>query len=102
MTSSTTSTNLCAGYEPIAGYKLEQLIGRGGFGEVWRSEAPGGLHKAVKFVYGATDQHRAVRELRSLERIKGVHHPFLLTLERFGVVDDRLVIVTELADGSLE
>ncbi len=95
-------SNICAGYEPISGYKLEQLIGRGGFGEVWRSEAPGGLRKAVKFVYGATDQHRAIRELRSLERIKGVHHPFLLTLERFGVVDERLVIVTELADGSLE
>jgi len=102
MTTTTINSNICAGYEPITGYKLEQLIGRGGFGEVWRSEAPGGLHKAVKFVYGATDQHRAVRELRSLERIKGVHHPFLLTLERFGVVDERLVIVTELADGSLE
>jgi hypothetical protein len=102
MSPTTTNSKICAGYEPIAGYKLEELIGRGGFGEVWRSEAPGGLHKAVKFVYGATDQHRAVRELRSLERIKGVHHPFLLTLERFGIVDERLVIVTELADGSLE
>jgi len=96
------NTTICRGYEPIVGYKLEKLIGRGGFGEVWLSEAPGGLHKAVKFVFGATDEQRAVRELRSLERIKGVHHPFLLTLERFGVVDDRLVIVTELADGSLE
>lgn len=102
MTKTDTNSKIQPGYEPIAGYKLEQLIGRGGFGEVWRSEAPGGLHKAVKFVYGATDQHQAVRELRSLERIKGVHHPFLLTLERFGVVDERLVIVTELADGSLE
>ncbi len=101
-TTTIANSNICAGYEPITGYKLEQLIGRGGFGEVWRSEAPGGLHKAVKFVYGATDQHLAIRELRSLERIKGVHHPFLLTLERFGVVDERLVIVTELADGSLE
>ncbi len=103
MNSSTeVNLNIQPGYEPITGYKLEQLIGRGGFGEVWRSEAPGGLHKAVKFVYGATDEQRAQRELRSLERIKGVHHPFLLTLERFGVVDGRLVIVTELADGSLE
>ncbi len=91
-----------AGYEPIAGYTLEQLIGRGGFGEVWRADAPGGLKKAVKFVFGATEQHRATRELRSLERIKGVHHPFLLTLERFEIVDDQLVIITELADGSLE
>ena len=93
---------ICQGYEPITGYKLEKLIGRGGFGEVWLSEAPGGLRKAVKFVFGSTDQQQAVRELRSLERIKGVHHPFLLTLERFGIIDDRLVIVTELADGSLE
>jgi len=101
-TAPSTKSIICRGYEPIAGYKLEMLIGRGGFGEVWRSEAPGGLHKAVKFVYGSTHEQRAVRELRSLERIKGVHHPFLLTLERFGVVDDRLVIVTELAGGSLE
>ncbi|EMI17123.1 serine/threonine protein kinase [Rhodopirellula maiorica SM1] len=91
-----------AGYEPIPGYVLEKLIGRGGFGEVWRANAPGGIKKAVKFVFGAHDQQRAARELKSLERIKGVSHPFLLTLERFGIADDQLVIVTELADGSLE
>jgi serine/threonine protein kinase len=90
------------GYQPIPGYTLEEMVGRGGFGEVWRADAPGGLKKAVKFVFGAQDQSRACRELRSLERIKGVHHPFLLTLERFEIVDDQLVIVTELADGSLE
>ncbi|TWT93006.1 serine/threonine protein kinase [Neorhodopirellula pilleata] len=93
---------IAPGYEPIAGYTLEQKIGAGGFGEVWRCNAPGGLKKAVKFVFGATEANRGSRELKSLERIKGVHHPFLLTLERFGVVDDQLVIVTELADGSLE
>lgn len=90
------------GDEPLPGYKLEEPIGRGGFGEVWRADAPGGIKKAVKFVFGATDQTRGSRELKSLERIKGVHHPFLLTLERFGIVNDQLVIVTELADGSLE
>src|SRR6056297_405050 len=97
-----TSVKITAGYEPITGYTLEEKIGQGGFGEVWRADAPGGLKKAVKFVFGATDAHRGSRELKSLERIKGVHHPFLLTLERFGIVDDQLVIVTELADGSLE
>ncbi|SMP74302.1 hypothetical protein SAMN06265222_117101 [Neorhodopirellula lusitana] len=96
------SRTIAPGYEPIAGYTLEQKIGEGGFGEVWRCNAPGGLKKAVKFVFGATHANRGSRELKSLERIKGVHHPFLLTLERFGVVDDQLVIVTELADGSLE
>lgn len=97
-----TQPTICPGYEPIPGYRLLESIGSGGFGEVWRVEAPGGLHKALKFVHGALGEHQATRELRSLERIKGVHHPFLLTLERFEVVDGRLVIVTELADGSLE
>lgn len=98
----TASRKIAPGYEPIVGYTLEKKIGEGGFGEVWQCNAPGGLKKAVKFVFGASHADRGSRELKSLERIKGVHHPFLLTLERFGVVDDQLVIVTELADGSLE
>ncbi|MFG0261259.1 MAG: serine/threonine-protein kinase, partial [Novipirellula sp. JB048] len=98
----TVSKKINAGYEPIPGYVLEARIGRGGFGEVWRAEAPGGIKKAVKFVFGGHDQQRGSRELRSLQRIKGVNHPFLLTLERFEIVEDQLVIVTELADGSLE
>ncbi|TWU43114.1 Tubulin-like protein [Novipirellula aureliae] len=98
----TKQRRICTGYEPIPGYRLEKFIGKGGFGEVWRSNAPGGIKKAVKFVFGAHDEQRAERELKSLERIKSVRHPFLLTLERFGIVDDQLVVVTELADGSLE
>lgn len=102
MTSATSPKKVCQGYEPIPGYVLEERIGQGGFGEVWRSTAPGGLHKAIKFVFGSHQQNRATRELRSLERIKGVHHPFLLTLERFEIIDEQLVIITELAEGSLE
>mgnify|MGYP003663020471 CR=1 FL=1 len=96
------SKKLCPGYQPIDGYTLEERIGCGGFGEVWRADAPGGIKKAVKFVFGDHQDHRAERELKSLERIKGVQHPFLLALERFEIVDGQLVIVTELADGSLE
>ncbi|TWT92775.1 protein kinase domain-containing protein [Stieleria varia] len=97
-----TEKKIQPGYEPISGYVLEQLIGRGGYGEVWRAVAPGGLKKAVKFVFGQHDEHRAQQELKSLERIKCVQHPFILTLERFELIDNQLVIVTELADGSLE
>lgn len=95
-------TQIRAGYEPIPGYVLDQVIGRGGFGEVWRASAPGGLKKAVKFVFGGQDSESSLRERRSLERIRSVQHPFLLSLERFEAVDGQLVIVTELADGSLE
>jgi serine/threonine protein kinase len=38
--------------EPLPGYRLLEPIGTGGFGEVWKCVAPGGIHKAIKFVYG--------------------------------------------------
>ena len=96
------SGKLRAGLSPIEGYVLKERIGRGGFGEVWKCSAPGGMEKAIKFVFGHHDDVQAARELRSLERIRSIRHPFLLTLERFEIVGNRLVVVTELADGSLE
>ena len=92
---------LSASGEIIPGYELEERIGAGGYGEVWRVRAPGGLLKAVKIVYGTMSDRHAVVELKSLERIKGVRHPFILTLERIEIVEGRLLVVTELAEGSL-
>lgn len=86
----------------IPGYTLTDRIGAGGYAEVWRAEAPGGLQKAVKVVYGYYDDEFASQELKALERIKGVRHPFLLSLERFEIVGGRLAILTELADMSLD
>jgi serine/threonine protein kinase len=85
----------------VLGYRLISRIGTGGYGEVWRADAPGGIAKAVKFVYGYHDEERAKGELKSLERIKEVRHPFLLSLERIQVVAGQLVVITELADRSL-
>lgn len=87
--------------EPIPGYLLKDRLGIGGYGEVWRVSAPGGLTKAIKFVYGRMDDERAARELKALGRIKEVRHPFLLSLERFDVLEGQLIVVTELADMSL-
>ncbi|MEX0937625.1 MAG: tubulin-like doman-containing protein [Pirellulales bacterium] len=87
--------------ELIAGYTITERIGAGGYGEVWKAEAPGGLAKAIKLVYGYLDDDRATREMKALERVKQVRHPFLLSLERIEIVDGRLVIVTELAEMSL-
>lgn len=88
--------------EPIVGYTITERIGAGGYGEVWKARAPGGLVKAIKFIYGRLDDERAACELRALERIKRVRHPFLLSLERIEVVDGQLIILTELADASLK
>ncbi len=92
--------------EPIAGYRLIEPLGSGGFGEVWKCEAPGGLFKAIKFVYGNLnsvdlDSVRAEQELHALQRIKEVRHPFVCSLDLIKVVEGELVIVMELADKSL-
>ena len=88
--------------EPIPGYTVVERLGAGGYGEVWKAIAPGSIEKAIKFVYGYHDDDRAARELKALNRIKEVRHPFLLSLDRIEVVDGQLVIVTELADESLK
>src|SRR6516164_260738 len=87
--------------EPIPGYRLVEELGVGGYGEVWKATAPGGLAKAVKIIYGETGGARAEQELKALGRIKEVRHPFLLSLERIEVIDGQLLIVMELAEGCL-
>ncbi|AMV31163.1 Serine/threonine-protein kinase PknF [Pirellula sp. SH-Sr6A] len=98
---STVGTRIQAGFEPIPGYVLTKKIGSGGYGDVWAADAPGGLKKAIKFVHGAVHEDRAVAELKSLQRIRQVNHPFILSLERIEIIEGQLIIVTELAQGSL-
>jgi hypothetical protein len=92
--------------EPLPGYRLLEPIGTGGFGEVWKCVAPGGIFKAMKFVYGNLnaldgDDARALQEMKALERVKMVRHPFLLSIEQIQDVGGELVIVMELADKNL-
>jgi serine/threonine protein kinase len=92
--------------EPIPGYRLVCPLGTGGFGEVWKCVAPGGVPKAIKFVYGNLnaldgDAQKAHQEKAAIERMIAIRHPFVLSTERIDVVDGELLIVMPLADKSL-
>ena len=88
-----------AGMEPVPGYTLVAFLGKGGCGEVWRAQAPGGMPVALKIL--ASDRATTYAELEALETLKGVHHPHLLAIHAFWLNEGRLFIASELADCTL-
>lgn len=95
---------LTQGTEILPGYVLIEMLGCGGYGVVWKAMSPGNILKAVKFVRSNShsihsDDYRV--ELQALDRIKNVHHPFVMSVERFDLIGDYLVIITELMEGNL-
>src|SRR5689334_11326420 len=91
--------SLVPGAEILSGYRLIERLGKGGFGEVWKVDAPGGFRVAMKFV--ALQEDAGAIETRSIEVIKNIRHAHLLN--QFGAwqLGDWLVIGMELADRSL-
>jgi serine/threonine protein kinase/formylglycine-generating enzyme required for sulfatase activity len=83
------------------GYELRNYIGEGQYGEVWKAEAPGGVEVAVKVLKGSNQQAAMQQELKALELLKRLHHPYLLQIQAFWPDEGRLYIAMELAETSL-
>jgi serine/threonine protein kinase len=92
-----------AGTSPLPGYVLLEPLGHGGFGEVWKCEVSGGLHKAIKFVSGGPGRDAALlrQEYEAIQQVKAIRHPYLLCLERVELIDDELILIMGLADQNL-
>ena len=74
------------GDEPAPGYRLTEFLGRGGFGEVWKANAPGGAHAAVKIINVSGKQGR--KEFRAIRLVKLLHHPNLVPITALWLKDD--------------
>ena len=85
--------------EPVPGYRLVSLLGRGGFGEVWKATGPGGFEVAMKFV--KLGERVGDAELKALEVMKGIRHPHLLSVFGAWQNDGRLIVAMELGDRTL-
>ena len=81
----------------LPGYRLTKRLGSGGFGEVWRAEAPGGMGVAIK-ILANLGRREGGREYRALQTIKNIRHAHIVPL--FGVWlkanDGRVLSETEL------
>ncbi len=66
------------GFEFAPGYRLESFLGKGQFGQVWKSTAPGGTYQAVKFIDLAGGQWE--KEYQGIQRVKRIGHPNLMPI----------------------
>jgi serine/threonine protein kinase len=81
------------GIEIVPGHKLVHLIGRGGYGEVWRAAAPGGMPVALKLIRNL--EAGGKQEFRALELLKSLDHNHLMELRAYWLLDSNGDVMTE-------
>lgn len=85
----------------VAGrYRLEESLGRGGMGEVWRAaDQVLGRAVAVKLMLGDADAESAGRFRLEARTAARLNHPHVVSVYDFGSHDGQLYLVTELVNG---
>ena len=81
-------------------YRLDAMIGKGGFGAVFRAtHHPIGRTVAVKISLHAPRQDLTARFVREAKVQAGLRHPACVMLLDFGQDDDLFYMVQEFVDG---
>jgi serine/threonine-protein kinase len=93
--------SLRPGKKLLAGYHLRQLVGQGSFGHVWETDGPDGEKLALKFIRCGSDM-AAPQEVRNILNVRVLRHPHLIRVDRVWADRGYVVVVMELADGSLQ
>lgn len=86
------------GFEFAPDYRLDLFLGRGQFGQVWRTSAPGGVLMAVKFVDLGDGQWQ--KEYEGIQRIKQIRHPNLMPITAIWLLgaDGKLLVESTSQD----
>lgn len=80
----------------LNGYVIEQAVGRGGFGAVYRARTPAGTTVALKVIDGRGGMERLLVEPEILARLS---HPGIVRLLDYFVQDGSLVLAMEYVEG---
>jgi serine/threonine-protein kinase len=92
--------HLMPGMVVASSYKLCEMLGRGGFGQVWEAEIKDGRRVALKFIPCKRDMS-AAKEVRAIQAVRRLNHPNLIAIDEIYTDLGYVIIAMELADGSL-
>ena len=82
-----------AGDELVPGYRLEKFLGRGQFGEVWKTTAPGRTWAALKFI--DLDMMQGLKEFRGIQRVKEIRHAHLMPITALWMIDQNGQVLSD-------
>jgi serine/threonine protein kinase/WD40 repeat protein len=88
------------GFQFAPGYRLQEFLGRGQFGQVWRASAPGGAAAAVKFIDLSGGQGE--KEYDAVRRVKQIRHANLMPITAIWLLDAQGAVIEEAPDEAVE
>jgi serine/threonine-protein kinase len=88
---------------PFGRYRLIELLGRGGMGEVWRARDTGTNNRmvAIKVLPAqlAADRTFVARFRREADAVAGLNNPHIIPIHSYGEIEGRLFVDMRLVEG---